>query len=79
MNVTQSDATEQIGVFEPILRPKMPELDVLRGIASLSVFFYHGLYYARDFSLFTPVQGEYFSRSHPASSGSTYSSYFPAF
>jgi len=56
MNVTQSDATEQIGVFEPILRPKMPELDVLRGIASLSVFFYHGLYYARDFSLFTPVQ-----------------------
>jgi peptidoglycan/LPS O-acetylase OafA/YrhL len=56
MNVTQLDATEQISVFEPILRPKMPELDVLRGIASLSVFFYHGLYYARDFSLFTPIQ-----------------------
>ncbi len=42
--------------FEPILRPKMPELDVVRGIASLAVLFYHGLYWARDFSSFSVWQ-----------------------
>jgi peptidoglycan/LPS O-acetylase OafA/YrhL len=56
MQVIQLDAPEQISVSEPILRPKMPELDVLRGIASLAVVFYHGLYYARDFTPFTLTQ-----------------------
>jgi peptidoglycan/LPS O-acetylase OafA/YrhL len=56
MHVLQVDTAEQISVSEPILRAKMPELDVLRGIASLAVVFYHGLYYARDFSPFTLIQ-----------------------
>jgi peptidoglycan/LPS O-acetylase OafA/YrhL len=56
MHVIQLDTPEKVSVPEPILRAKMPELDVLRGIASLAVFFYHGLYYARDFNLFTPLQ-----------------------
>jgi peptidoglycan/LPS O-acetylase OafA/YrhL len=34
----------------------MPELDALRGVASLAVVFYHGLYWARDFTPFTLAQ-----------------------
>jgi peptidoglycan/LPS O-acetylase OafA/YrhL len=31
--------------IKPLLRPVMPELDSIRGIAVLGVFFYHGLYW----------------------------------
>jgi peptidoglycan/LPS O-acetylase OafA/YrhL len=31
---------------EPVLRKYMPELDVLRGVAVLSVFLYHGIYFS---------------------------------
>ena len=34
----------------------MPELDSIRGLAILGVVFYHGLYWARDFSPFTSSQ-----------------------
>jgi peptidoglycan/LPS O-acetylase OafA/YrhL len=56
MNVIQVEIPNQISGSEPLLRPKMPELDVIRGIASLAVLFYHGLYYARDFTPFTLTQ-----------------------
>ena len=34
----------------------MPELDSIRGLAILGVLFYHGLYWARDFSPFTSAE-----------------------
>lgn len=34
----------------------MPELDSIRGLAILGVVFYHGLYWAQDFSPFTPFE-----------------------
>jgi peptidoglycan/LPS O-acetylase OafA/YrhL len=37
---------------EPLLRAHMPELDTLRGLAVLGVVFYHGLYWARDLTLY---------------------------
>jgi peptidoglycan/LPS O-acetylase OafA/YrhL len=41
---------------EPLLRPVMPELDSVRGLAILAVLFYHGFYWQADFSLYSPVQ-----------------------
>lgn len=37
---------------EPILRPVMPELDSIRGLAILGVLIYHGLYWNIDLSTF---------------------------
>jgi peptidoglycan/LPS O-acetylase OafA/YrhL len=37
---------------EHLLRPIMPELDAVRGLAILGVLFYHGLYWNIDFSRF---------------------------
>jgi peptidoglycan/LPS O-acetylase OafA/YrhL len=34
----------------------MPELDTIRGLAILGVLVYHGFYWARDLSLYTPWQ-----------------------
>jgi len=31
----------------PIIRPKMPELDTIRGIAILSVLFYYGFFWSK--------------------------------
>src|SRR6266852_2646380 len=39
-----------------LFRSHMPELDTLRGLAILGVLLYHGLYWARDLSPFSPIQ-----------------------
>jgi peptidoglycan/LPS O-acetylase OafA/YrhL len=54
--VIRPEHTDEVSQSEPLLRPKMPELDVIRGIASLAVLFYHGLYYGRSFAPFTTTQ-----------------------
>jgi peptidoglycan/LPS O-acetylase OafA/YrhL len=37
-----------------LLRSHMPELDTIRGLAILGVVFYHGFYWARDLSAYSP-------------------------
>ena len=51
-NVVSKERTElyEVGKSLPLLRPQMPELDTIRGLAILGVLFYHGLYYSRDLS-----------------------------
>jgi peptidoglycan/LPS O-acetylase OafA/YrhL len=41
---------------EPLIRSYMPELDTIRGLAVLGVLLYHGLYWARDLSVYAPWQ-----------------------
>ncbi|HXM99034.1 MAG TPA: acyltransferase [Candidatus Dormibacteraeota bacterium] len=45
---------------EPLLRPVMPELDAVRGIAILGVVFYHGFVWVRDLSVYTGLQRKFF-------------------
>ena len=54
---------------EPLLRAHMPELDTIRGLAILGVLFYHGLYWARDLSLYTPWQRHVFTLMAPGQFG----------
>src|ERR1700676_3441511 len=46
---------------EPLLRPVMPELDAVRGIAILGVVVYHAFYWSRDLSLYSNLQRTFFS------------------
>lgn len=46
-------------VREPLLRPVMPELDAIRGIAILGVVIYHAFVWARDLSLYTVPQRKF--------------------
>jgi peptidoglycan/LPS O-acetylase OafA/YrhL len=56
-------------VQEPLLRARMPELDTIRGMAILGVLIYHGLYWARDFSLYTPWQRAFLKLASPGQYG----------
>ena len=55
--------------LEPLLRSHMPELDSLRGLAILGVLLYHGLYWARDLSLYSPWQSRIFRLMAPGQFG----------
>jgi peptidoglycan/LPS O-acetylase OafA/YrhL len=48
-----SAASEATFAATPLLRPKMPELDCVRGIAVLMVLFYHGFGQRQDVHVFT--------------------------
>jgi peptidoglycan/LPS O-acetylase OafA/YrhL len=54
---------------EPLLRAHMPELDTIRGLAILGVLVYHGLYWARNFSLYTPWQRAFLKLASPGQYG----------
>jgi peptidoglycan/LPS O-acetylase OafA/YrhL len=41
---------------EPLLRPVMPELDSIRGLAILAVLLYHGFYWRTDLTVFPPIE-----------------------
>ncbi len=47
----------------------MPELDTIRGLAILGVLFYHGFYWARDVSRYTPWQKRFLSLMAPGQFG----------
>ena len=55
--------------YEPLLRPHMPELDTIRGLAILGVLVYHGFYWARDLSPYTRTQRLFFSLMAPGQFG----------
>jgi peptidoglycan/LPS O-acetylase OafA/YrhL len=55
--------------FEPLLRPHMAELDMIRGLAILGVLFYHGTYWARDLSPYKPWQRRIFELMAPGQFG----------
>jgi peptidoglycan/LPS O-acetylase OafA/YrhL len=46
--------SEMSAAPEPLIRPVMPELDTLRGIAILGVLIYHGLYWNIGLTKFAP-------------------------
>ena len=47
----------------------MPELDTIRGLAILGVLLYHGFYWVRDLSLYTPWQRHFFTLMAPGQFG----------
>jgi len=53
----------------PVLRTHMPELDTIRGLAILGVLFYHGLYWARDLSVYAPWQRRILTLAAPGQFG----------
>jgi peptidoglycan/LPS O-acetylase OafA/YrhL len=59
LQVLEIPETRSAGVGEsrePLVRPYMPELDTLRGIAVLMVVLYHELYWGIDSSVFPPMK-----------------------
>lgn len=56
-------------VYELLLRPHMPELDTIRGLAILGVLLYHGFYWTRDLRLYTPWQRHFLTLMAPGQFG----------
>jgi peptidoglycan/LPS O-acetylase OafA/YrhL len=54
---------------EPLVRAHMPELDTIRGLAILGVLLYHGFYWGRDLSLYSPWQRHFFTLMAPGQFG----------
>jgi peptidoglycan/LPS O-acetylase OafA/YrhL len=54
---------------QSLLRPYMPELDAIRGLAILGVLCYHGLYWANDLSRYTPGQRRFLTLAGPGQFG----------
>jgi peptidoglycan/LPS O-acetylase OafA/YrhL len=62
-------STTESTAAEPLLRPHMPELDTIRGLAILGVLLYHGLCWARDFSVYAPWQRAVLKLASPGQYG----------
>jgi peptidoglycan/LPS O-acetylase OafA/YrhL len=54
---------------KPLVRAHMPELDTIRGLAILGVLLYHGFYWARDLSVYSPWQRHFFTLMAPGQFG----------
>ncbi len=54
---------------QPLLRPYMPELDAIRGLAVLGVLLYHGLYWSNDLTRYTLWQRRILTLAGPGQFG----------
>jgi peptidoglycan/LPS O-acetylase OafA/YrhL len=62
-------ATAKSTAAAPLLRPHMPELDSIRGLAVLGVLMYHGLYWTRDFTQYANWQRTILEAAGPGKFG----------
>jgi peptidoglycan/LPS O-acetylase OafA/YrhL len=66
---TKVAVSREVHAPEALLRSHMPELDAIRGLAIVGVLIYHGLYWARDFSVYAPWQRAVLKLASPGQYG----------